>query len=402
MVWIMLFVVKPTSSCNGSCVYCSAWREDPGDRHRMSGNDVERLLGRVAEWAVRTRPSRISVLWHGGEPLMMGKAFFEHAKRVSDSLAERHGLRIRHLMQSNITQVDDGWATLLGALLEGRRLGSSYDPLPGIRRLRDGGDYEAAWRRGYRILRAAGIRVGVVCVVHRRHLGNAEALLRAFLDMGYDGGLRVNPLYAAGLAARDSSLHISAREWGDFLWELWTAWNRMGRPLRVDPLSGWERMAQGAATRLACAFSGHCTEGFTGVRSDGAVFSCGRSMDSELAPFGNLYERPLEEILLAPPRRALLHRTAWLEQHECSGCRWWAFCHGGCPNDALLTHGDPLRATGFCEGRRHFLDRAFGSRAVPALGREGPGMAAEDDGYLFDVPGDGEGGPSGSDAGGAS
>ncbi|MDX9999836.1 MAG: radical SAM protein [Polyangia bacterium] len=386
----MLFVLKPTSSCNGACVYCSAWKEDPEDRHRMSQGDLEQLLGRIGEWAASARPSRLSLLWHGGEPLMMGKAFFRRALYLGRELAQSRGLELRHLMQSNITLVDEEWASLLGELLEGRRIGSSFDPFPGVRLLRGGGDYEAEWRRGYGILRAAGIRVGVVCVVHRGHLGRAGELLEAFLDMGYDGGLRLNPLYAAGLAALDHSLHITPEEWGDFLWELWGAWNRLGRPLRVDPLQSWDRMARGEPTRLACAFSGHCTEGFTGVRADGAVFSCGRSMDSDLAQFGNLFEEPLQKILGCETRRALLNRTAWLRQHECSGCRWWVFCHGGCPNDALLAHGDPLRPTGFCQGRRSFLERAFGAAAAAGLGEAGPAPDCGD--YLFDVGGEGQGG----------
>lgn len=389
----MLFVVKPTSSCNGACVYCSAWHDDPEDRHRMTEEDVDLLCGRVVAWAARARPRprRVSLLWHGGEPLAMGKAFFRHVLRLTRILKERHGVVLRHLMQSNITLVDEEWGELLGELLDGRRLGSSYDPVPGIRLLKGGGDYEAQWKRGCRILRRAGLGVGVVCVVHRLHLGRAEELLQAFLDLGYEGGLRMNPLYGAGLAAKDESLHISPAQWGEFLWEAWEAWNRLGRPLKLDPLLSWERLARGQPTRLACAFSGNCTVGFSGIRADGMVFSCGRSMDGGVQPFGNLHEQPLEEILASEARRAFLNRAAWLRQGECSACRWWAFCHGGCPNDAHLTYGDPLRATGFCEGRRGFLERAFGGSAGVFSGSVAATPEEQSGGeYMFEVAGDEE------------
>lgn len=394
----MLFVVKPTAVCNGACVYCSAWHGDEPDT-RMSRDRVDALLARIAEWVEQARPRRISLLWHGGEPLIMGRGFYEHVQRSCEAIRQRAAhrsgfdLEIRHLMQSNITLVDEPWARFLRGFLHGSRLGSSFDPVPGIRLLRgsaggSGASYEERWARGYRALRAAGVRVGVVCVIHRRHLDDIPGFYRAFREMDYDGGIRVNPLYGAGRAATNDELHITPRQWGDFLWELYQVWNEDGRRLRIDPLRGWDALARGRPARLACAFSGSCTRGFTGIRADGAVFSCGRSMDDEVGPFGSLLEAPLAALLASEPRRALLNRVTWLRQTECAGCRWWAFCHGGCPNDAHLVHGDPLRRTHWCAGRRSFLERAYGSQLPGALGAPPPGEPA-DGGYLFDVPADG-------------
>ena len=112
-------------------------------------------------------------------------------------------------------------------------------------------------------------------------------------------------------------------------------------------------------------------------------------MDSGIQPFGNLFNEPLQEILASEARRAFLNRTAWLRQGECSACRWWAFCHGGCPNDAYLTHKDPLRATGFCEGRRQFLERAFGAEAgLPCESEDAISSEPQGGDYLFDVLGE--------------
>ena len=356
----MLFILKPTAACNGVCVYCSAHQEDPAKR--MSEDQLAFLLDRIEAFARDRRLKRLTLLWHGGEPLLMGRPFFERALARTQAMEKSLGRPVRHIMQSNITLVDDEMAALLARLLDKQRIGTSYDPLPGYRLLRGDDSYEARWRAGYDALRRAGLGAGVVYVVHRQSLGRAAEIYHGFKAMGFEGGLRFNPLYAAGLARHTRALHITPRQWGLFLRELWAVWNADERSLRVDPLEGWDRLATGRSARMACAFSGRCTQGFTGIRADGAVFSCGRSMDEGVLSFGNVTEAPLLKLMGHVNRRTLLNRVEWLRQGECAGCRWWRLCHGGCPNDAYLGYGDLLRRTVWCEGRRLFLDETYGER----------------------------------------
>lgn len=363
----MLFIVKPTAACNGACVYCSAYKDHPEELGMMTSDQLRLVMHRIEEYAAAAQPDRLAILWHGGEPTLMGAGFYREVMALSGQARERTGIEIGHIMQSNITRIDDELAEVISDLVENQRVGSSYDPIEGIRLLRDGSSYEEAWVRGFKTLKEHGVGTGVVYVVHKRSLGKAAEIYHSFKKMEFGGGLRFNPLYAAGLASYSDELHIAPEQWGQFLLDLWEVWNADGRSIQVDPLQGWVKMTKGEKARISCAFSGRCTSSFTGIKADGSVYSCGRSMDANLLEFGNINESPLQEIYRSPNRRAFLNRVEWLEQGECAGCRWWSFCHGGCPNDAYLGHKDMLRRTYWCEGRIFFLDRVFGKapRAVP-------------------------------------
>ncbi len=375
----MLFIVKPTAACNGACVYCSAFKEDASRRPRMTLEVLSLLFLRVGEYVQQAGIPRIRFLWHGGEPMLMGPGFYREVVRLARELEAETGVAVQHEMQSNITLVTGRILPVLQELLSHGRLGSSYDPVPGIRLLRTGRSYEEAWRRGFEKLRSAGIRVGVVYVVHSSSLGRVQEIYHDFKALGVTG-IRLNPLYASGLGKHVRHLHISPRQWGEFLYEMWHVWNEDGRRFRVAPLDGWEAALSGRRARLACSYSGHCTAGFTGVDADGTLYSCGRSTDSEHLPFGNLADAPLSVLLAGEARRTFLNRTEWLLQGECAGCRWWPVCHGGCPNDALLAYGDMLRKTYWCEGIRYYLDRVYGERVSQAP------VGPVEGGYEFDLP----------------
>jgi uncharacterized protein len=333
---------------------------------------MERLLDQVVAEALRAGERRVALLWHGGEPLLMGAAFFRAVASAAAARQAGSGVEIEHLVQSNLTLLDrdDALLEALEALLPGRRISTSWDPLPGIRRLLGDEDYDQRFRAGLERLRSRGFEAGLVYVVHRGSLGRAAELYRAWKALGVTG-VRCNPVYGAGLARGERDRWITAAEWGAFLIDLHRAWDEDGQSLRVDPIAAWADRFAGRGGRLSCAFSGRCTRTFAGVAADGTVHACGRWLDEGGLPFGRLGEAPLAAILRSPARRALIARPAWLRHGECSACRWFPVCHGGCPVDALLVHGDPLRKTPLCAGRRAYLEAQYGL-ARPAGGPDAP------------------------------
>src|SRR3954451_21512872 len=90
-------VMQPTTLCNLDCSYCYL----PFRRvdHRMSVEVARAVAEAVEPWS---RTNRFSVVWHGGEPLAVGR---EHL----GALMAPFGPAVEHHVQSNATLIDDAW-----------------------------------------------------------------------------------------------------------------------------------------------------------------------------------------------------------------------------------------------------------------------------------------------------
>jgi len=363
----VLVVVKPTNACNGTCRYCSA---DSGKTSSpMRVDQLPALFGAFAEWLCAARGDGLNFLWHGGEPMLMGPAFYWHVLEAQREAFDANANRVTNSIQTNLSLLTPEWIPLLRELLGRSRVGTSFDPVPGWRGLRDGVDYDERWLEATELLRRSGIRYGVVYVVHRESLGHAARIYRYFRNWDPGASTRFNPLYAQGRAAApaDGALGLTADEYGEFLVELLDAWREDGCRARVAPLAEWWEAWRGQRSRLCCDCSGRCSDSHLGVTPDGSVYGCGRCIDSGVGRFGNLFEEPLGSILASRARSMMVGRAEGLLHGPCQDCEWWALCGGGCPNDGLIAYGDLTRETGFCAARKRLFGRLRELLGPPAL-----------------------------------
>jgi uncharacterized protein len=266
-------------------------------------------------------------------------------------------------IQTNATLNRPETIPMLKRLLGERGVvGTSVDPLPGVRELKGAPDgaYGEALGGALALLKASGLRYGLLYVVHRLALDDLKGLYRHLRTFG--AGLRFNPLYRQGRATEDGvwdDLGLTAVEWGRALVELHEAWDEDGRPDNVLPFAPWQALQDGGDWRLSCECSGNCAGSHFGVDPDGSVFLCGRSADGDTFRFGHAGELTAQALQESPVRRLVDNRRVYLKQTFCKGCPWWLLCHGGCVNDGILGSGTPFAPTSFCEGLRAFFGAVY-------------------------------------------
>jgi len=351
-------ILKPTDGCNARCRYCSA--AHPGAAKRMDAATLDRVFGLFGAWAETYGQRDLKFIWHGGEPLLMGEAFWDAVFQGQEQLRQR-GLRVENGIQTNATLITQDTLPRLQRLLGTRgAVGTSIDPLPGIRELQGAPDgrYGEALDGALALLREAGIRYGLLFVVHRLALPHLAGLYGDLRRRHPGAGLRFNPLYRQGRAVDDGvwdDLGITGEQWGQALLDLHGAWSADGRPANVHPFGPWQRLQDGAGWQLSCECSGKCAPSHFGVDPDGSVFLCGRSADGQTFRFGSAAELTAQGLHEHPILRLVENRRVFLKQTFCKGCPWWLRCHGGCVNDSLLGSGTPFAPTTFCAGLKTFF-----------------------------------------------
>jgi serine-type anaerobic sulfatase-maturating enzyme len=351
-------IVKTTGRCNGTCVYCASSCPTSGEGG-LQVEQLERFFAFFAPWFATERARHLRFIWHGGEPLLLGKAFYREVLRAQAAVFGPNRPKVRNTMQSNLTLLDEAWIPVLRELLDGETIGSSFDIVDGVRGLRSGEPLAAKWLPAVERLKANGIPWGVVYVVHKRSLGRAADLYWFFKNLNPRRRVRYNPLLGEGMGRDDDcrDLQITPEEYGQFLVELLDVWANDGFVGSPAPLAEFREAWGGREEALCCDYQGRCHTTHLGVDAGGDAFSCGRGSDRGMHRLGNVFRDGLDDVLTHAYWAQTDARYAKLEAGPCGACRWWRLCHGGCPLDATLQGGEFGAPTHFCAARKLIFAR---------------------------------------------
>ncbi|WP_433246826.1 cyclophane-forming radical SAM peptide maturase AmcB [Streptosporangium sp. CA-135522] len=172
-------ILQPTTLCNLDCVYCYL------PHRRLRREMSPEVAQAVAESAADLTDSsgQLDIVWHGGEPLTLGKRKFEELLAPFEEL--RHAGRIQHSAQTNATLIDDEWCDLLARYQV--RVGVSIDGPAALNARRVDLRGRPAFDRivrGISRLRDYGIRFSLIAVVGAEGIEQPESLLDFLTNLG--------------------------------------------------------------------------------------------------------------------------------------------------------------------------------------------------------------------------
>lgn len=178
-------IIKPTDACNLRCKHCYA-AETGYSQERMSLDTVRKTFD------LFTRDyDDIHIIWHGGEPLLMGIDFFKSVLNIQN---EYKGTRFINRMQSNATLLTEEW---LDIFIENKiKLGISLD-----------GQFNDVLRTGTtQVLRAINLMkskdysFGAICVVCSETVDKLIDIYEFFkcINVSY----KISPIFDSGEAKK--------------------------------------------------------------------------------------------------------------------------------------------------------------------------------------------------------
>jgi radical SAM protein with 4Fe4S-binding SPASM domain len=325
---ISTVIAKPTKFCSAQCTYCAA----PPEVNGAPKWTFEQFRGYFDKLAPHLSPSAV-IIWHGGEPMLMGPSFYERAFDYARGLVPGIGFS----MQTNLLAYDTAkWQGVFRDVFGGS-VSTSYDPDERNRLL--GGKAETYarvfWERLERCL-DDGFRPKVIGTYTedsaRLAMGFYERL-RGYGERAPD--MRVNYRYPAGREHGAGEL-ISPETYGRVLVEIYDRWISDLPPFVVTPL---DQMME-KVLRLnehRCPWTNGCAGHFLGLEPDGTAYNCPEFADLALAEFafGNLGDDDVETLMASKAARDARRRRVFLPD-SCRACPHFAECQGGCMRDSIL------------------------------------------------------------------
>ena len=312
-------LLMPTNQCNMNCVYCYhfAEREQPG---KMS---LE-LLSKIYEITFNNF-DEATIIWHGGEPLVMGADFYRQALAMQKKYSQT---KIINKMQTNLTLLDD---ELADVLCENKiSVGSSFD---GLQNEFLRGNSEKILSNREKLLRRK-MNCGFIFVVSRK---NIDALIENYEFFNRQKINFTMNLYIPTGEKFNDELELAPEHAVEKILEFYDYWIQ-DENCNIS-VNYFERILDFIFLRRKslCSFSS-CLGKWVGIRHDGKIFPCNRAFPEKYS-YGNVKDYENLSNAFQSEGFGLILSEAIERRKKCASCEIFSFCEGGCNNVALNENG---------------------------------------------------------------
>jgi uncharacterized protein len=289
-----------------------------------------------------------SFAFQGGEPLLMGEAFYRQLVKLQKRYA-RPGAIIQNAIQTNATLMTPSFASFFAE--EGFLVGVSVDGPQAVHDLRrkhkSGQGSHAEVLRGISYLREAKANFNILTLVTTANVHQPLELYHYLRD---DLGARyLQFIECIEWDANGTPLPyaLSSEAWANFILTIFDEW--LANDTRHVSIRLFDAIASKMQTGQAhnCAMGCDCRSYFV-VEHNGDIYPCDFFVRPELR-LGNLFTHDWDELWDAPLHTAFGERKKTWHTH-CQGCPWRTFCNGDCPKNRTGhdTSKDPRTLSALC------------------------------------------------------
>ncbi|HEY5249181.1 MAG TPA: anaerobic sulfatase maturase, partial [Dermatophilaceae bacterium] len=303
-------LAKPSGPiCNLDCEYCFFLSKEslhPGARFRMSDELLETYVRQMLE---SHDGPEVTIAWQGGEPTLMGVAFFRRAMVLVDRY-RRPDQTVQHTMQTNGTLLNDEWCELLAE--HGFLVGISIDGPPAMhdafRKDKKGNPTLEKVLRGYELLQRHKVDTNILCTVNSANQDHPVEVYRYLRDDLGATFIQFIPIVErdndTGFQAGDRVTYRSVQPdaWGRFMIGVFDEWVRSDvGTVYVQhfdaALAAWLGMSPSL-----CIFGETCGNALA-MEHNGDLYSCDHFVEPAYL-LGNIMDTHMLDLVASPQQRA--------------------------------------------------------------------------------------------------
>lgn len=315
-------IIKVTNACNLKCRYC--YDANYLERKDILLDDVACLFELLAkEYSV------IDIIWHGGEPMLMGVDFYQKVLIIQEKYLGY--VTFVNKMQTNGTLIDNEWADFF--VKNDFRIGISYD----------GGNcatgrekQELALKGRKKIIDANG-KCGVVTVINSQNVNELIQIYENYKEKNINAQFNFVFPYGRALEVDNRALMVPSNTYVRKMNAFFDYWLEDGEcNIRIDPFITYLQLLKGVNTKC---ITGGCLYKFICMDSQGDIYPCGRIIMPQYY-LGNIHKiNSIKDVFYTEQFGKLL-QSAISRRNKCiQSCLYYQYCRGGCNSDAII-YGD--------------------------------------------------------------
>jgi uncharacterized protein len=262
----------------------------------------------------------VSFIWHGGEPLLMGLDFYEHAVQFQ----HKYNVTSTNCIQTNITLLNTDWIEFIKQ--NHFEVSTSLDGVKEVHNIGRGESFDRVVY-GIKTLRNEGMRVGIVSVISDYSIPYLFENFQLFQTLGVSA--RVNPQESCHGNVLARSTNIKTYEFAvKFYYDMFLGQDKP-YTINIQPACEMFRSLM-HGQGIGCTLSMNCVGKFPCVIASGDVNHCGRFIGSGMGYLGNVHDPTFDFDInnnIHIQQLYLLNKERVL---KCAHCNFYNICHGGC------------------------------------------------------------------------